>query len=478
MNKYIQRLLTIVIFLLNLNLNAQDGHYWTEPHGTKSILLSGVVIGSVEDLGTVYYNPARLAKIENPAFLLSGKLYQLDRIKIEDGAGDGLDLNQTRFGGYPNMAAGTFKLKFLKDHFFSYSFLTRNTLKANYFIHNDDVGNIIDAWPGEETYGGQFRFQKGLKDDWFGLTWAYNLNSTWSVGITNFVSVRHQNELLATELQAYSAINELAFLHNTRSIDYTSFGLLWKISLAFEVNNLSAGLTITTPKVNLFGKGSTYYQDFYNGPDDANNNGLDKIYVSNYQDKLPAKHHSPWAIGFGAGYKIGKSKFHFSGEWYQSVSKYELMSSDPFEGQSDQKMYEVKLIDQLDAVFNAGVGYEYNVNNKYAFFGSFATDFSAVHPAVKQYIVTKETAYASMIQANMYHVGGGILLDIKWLEITAGLSHAFANQDIDRPFQFPEEEGDFAKEPEGQSKMKIGRWKFVLGFSVPFFKKNKILEYD
>lgn len=91
-------------------------------------------------------------------------------------------------------------------------------MKTDYFIHNDDVGNIIDAWPEEETDSGQFRFQKELKDDWFGLTWAYNLNSKWSVGITNFVSVRHQNELLATEVQAYSSIDELAILHNIRRL--------------------------------------------------------------------------------------------------------------------------------------------------------------------------------------------------------------------------------------------------------------------
>jgi hypothetical protein len=140
-----QILFISMLTALSLHGKAQDGHYWTEPHGTKSILLSGVVIGSVDDLGTVFYNPARLAKIENPAFLLSGKLYQLDVLKIDDGAGEGLDLNQTRFGGYPNMAAGTFKLSFLKDHFFSYSFLTRNALKSNYFVRAEDVGDVVDA---------------------------------------------------------------------------------------------------------------------------------------------------------------------------------------------------------------------------------------------------------------------------------------------------------------------------------------------
>jgi len=267
-------------------------------------------------------------------------------------------------------------------------------------------------------------------------------------------------------------------LHNTRSIDFKTIGLLWKIAFAFSRKNITAGLTITTPKINLSGNGSTYYQEFYNGPERIDGTSLSKIYVSNYQDNLPAHQRYPWAIGVGVGIKRGKSKWHLSGEWFSKVSEYQLLNSEPFLGQSNQQDYEIKMIDKRDPVFNAGIGYEYNFNSKYAFFGSFATDFSAVDPAIRQYIVSSEVAYASMIQANMYHLGGGFLLNVKWLEITAGVSHAFAKQEIDRPFQFPEDNEDFATGPVDKSNMYIGRWKFILGFSLPFMKRNKILEFD
>jgi len=55
---------------------AQNGHYWTQQYGTKSMLLSGSAIGGVSDLGAIYYNPARLSQIDNPAFLLSADVFE------------------------------------------------------------------------------------------------------------------------------------------------------------------------------------------------------------------------------------------------------------------------------------------------------------------------------------------------------------------------------------------------------------------
>jgi long-subunit fatty acid transport protein len=437
------------------------------------LLLSGAVIGSVNDLATVYYNPARLAKIENPAFLLSGKLYQLDRIDIEDGAGDGLDLRQTRFAGSPNMAAGTFKIKALPNHFFSYSFLTRNHLNVNYFIQNNDFGDIIVDWPGEEYYGGQFRFQKELKEDWLGFTWAYKINESWSVGITNFVTLRHQNEFLSTEIQAYSPGDEIAVFNQSRNIDLTNIGLLWKIAFSYELRNLALGLTITSPKISLRGSGSVFYQDIYNGPAGSEINGRNKAYVSNYQENLNSKHRSPLSVGFGLGFTMGKSTIHFSSEWFAAVEEYQMLSSETFEGQSSKEIYEIKMIDMLNGVINTGFGYQYNLNERYTLYGSFTTDFSAVASATPRYLKDPEMAYGSMVQADIYHVGGGILIAKKWLEITAGLSHAFASQNIKRPFEFPENEFETLSTEE--VRMKFSRWKFVLGFSLPFYKRKEML---
>ncbi len=76
-------LLLLPLFSASLAFS-QGGHYWSEQYGTRSILMSGSVIGGTEDLGAVYYNPGRLALIENAAFLLSANLYELSTLKLID----------------------------------------------------------------------------------------------------------------------------------------------------------------------------------------------------------------------------------------------------------------------------------------------------------------------------------------------------------------------------------------------------------
>ena len=92
--------ISAVFIFLSLQIYAQSGHYWTESFGTRSMLLNGVVIGSVEDLGAVFYNPARISQFESPAFVISGQVYQLSKTTIKNGLGDGLDLKKSTFGGY------------------------------------------------------------------------------------------------------------------------------------------------------------------------------------------------------------------------------------------------------------------------------------------------------------------------------------------------------------------------------------------
>ena len=58
------------------------------------------------------YNPGRLAQIEIPTFLLSAKLYQLERLTFLNALDEENDLQKRKFGGVPGLVAGTFKIGF------------------------------------------------------------------------------------------------------------------------------------------------------------------------------------------------------------------------------------------------------------------------------------------------------------------------------------------------------------------------------
>ena len=94
----IRNYIVIALIFFSINLQAQTAHYWGESYGTRSMLLGGVVVGSVEDLGAVFYNPARLSQFETPAFVITGQVYQLKGLTVKNGLGDNIDLNQSNFG--------------------------------------------------------------------------------------------------------------------------------------------------------------------------------------------------------------------------------------------------------------------------------------------------------------------------------------------------------------------------------------------
>ena len=118
------------------------------------MLLSGAVVGSVSDLGLVFYNPGRLSLIEKPAFVVTAKAYQWDHLRLEDGLGDGVDLNDSDFGGAPSLAAGSFTVPFLEGHSFAYAFLTRQRAGTDGFLRAERSGDLVEEIPGEEFFTG------------------------------------------------------------------------------------------------------------------------------------------------------------------------------------------------------------------------------------------------------------------------------------------------------------------------------------
>ena len=188
------------IFIVTLAFS-QGGHYWTEQYGTRSILMSGSVIGGVEDLGAVYYNPGRLSLIQNPAFLLSANLYQLNRLRILNAVDDGKDLNRQSFGGVPGLAAGTFKLGFAPKHHFAYAVLARQRADYNFFIRSEKEGNVFENISGDQLFIGRINLASRYNEEWMILTWSYSLKENFRIGISNISAVTSSSKTIEMQLQ-------------------------------------------------------------------------------------------------------------------------------------------------------------------------------------------------------------------------------------------------------------------------------------
>lgn len=458
----------MLVFISFSNFSyGQSGYHWSENFGNKSVLLSGTVNASVEDLGAVFYNPGRLGLIENPAFVISAKVYEWRKLSVENGVDEGVDLNTDTFGGAPNLVAGTFRLPFLKGHRFAYSFLTRNRDKIDFYVRVEKEGDVVESLPGQELFNGKFNFISDFSDEWIGLTWNPPTSKSLSFGLSTFVSGLRKSTLVGVDMNAINEDNKSAYYSQNRMYSYDSYGVLWKAGLAWQLEKLSLGLTLTTPRINITGKGSTLMEDYLIGIDTTGDGNDNDIFIFNQQDVSSVQYKSPWAIGFGVGIPFNKGIIHLSGEWYSSIPNYKIMEIQPFIGQSSGDTIRFSLSDELQSVLNFGIGGEMRFSEKVTAYASIATDFTAVPNEVTRFSELENATSNSVLQADFIQFGGGLSILTKALELTIGATYKGASQEFEQTIDFP------PNDSEVNSTFNFSQWRFIVGFSFPFTDKLK-----
>jgi hypothetical protein len=431
------------------------------------MLLSGAVIGSVSDLGLVFYNPGRLALIEKPAFVVTAKAYQWEHLRLEDGLGDGVDLKDSDFGGTPSLAAGTFKVPFLEGHSFAYAFLTRDRVDSDVFLRSERSGDLVEVIPGEEFFTGTVDLSSKLKDEWIGLTWAHTLGSRWSVGLSTFYYNLSRKAELELDLRAVGETSQVAILARKRSYSVDDQGVLWKAGVAGVFDPVTIGITVTSPKVSVYGKGRVQYEDLLAGLNPENDETPDNTLVSSVQRNLSVLTRSPWAVGAGAGVSWGRATFHLAGEWYSAVPKYTVVEATPFENQTSGEETEYRVVEELESVLNGAVGIEWHRGDVLSLYGSFATNQTAAPKDRSSFLQLVDEVNTTTFRGNLPQVGGGIVANTSYFELTLGATYSWSSERMQRPINLPGEGGPIFS-PDDDARFLISTWRFLLGFSFPF----------
>lgn len=463
--------IAIAFIFFSVNLQAQTAHYWTESYGTRSMLLNGVVVGSVQDLGAVYYNPARLAQFKSPAFVISGQVYQLNSVSIKNGLGDGLDLNKSTFGGGPSLVSGTFKLNFLKGHQFAYAFLTRSQSANDFNYAVDTFGDFVKAFPGDEYFSGEISSTNQINDEWMGLSWAYPINEKLSVGATAFYSSLQRNAGLRIQLQAFDTLQTQSGVYiENRAYSYKSQSIIGKFGISYKGEKMTLGLAVTTPKLEGIGSGSTTYETFLAGVDTTGDGNTDDIYIINNQRDISTVHKSPFSVAIGGGLNLGKrSLLHASAQYFAGIPAYTILQSTPFTGQSTGAELQMTVIDELSPVINYGLGLEIFINENLSMFGSFATDFAAVTSEVNRITDLDDIFSDNTFRADIYHFGFGAIIQTKFADLTIGTTYANSREIVEREFTI-----DDGNDPvTSNAEIIYTRWRFLIGFEFKYADQLK-----
>ncbi len=407
MNKF---LLLIVFSAIWISvITAQDQHYWNIMGGTRSALMGGIVVGGVRDNSATFYNPGALGFINFRGHTISATAYHLDRLLIENGAGNGLDISSNQLNIIPTMAAGAFDIPILNIGPIIYTLITKVYSSVKSSARTETIADIIptiknglhignnqfvDTFNGPEEYSAQYFLDVFVEEYWGGLSYAKKLNDNISIGFTGFGAYTGRTQNQSVTNFAYDPkTTQAANSRFLQYVDFWSLRFIGKFGVALDFSKIKAGLTVTAPSINLFGTANVNSEIasgkilIVKNPTTGENIPID-IVASDRQERLSVKFKSPMSIA--AGVQFGASerlRFSFAAEWFLKQDRYTIINpgSNPYfqdipELANDPTLDSqvlLKVEDESRSVLNCGAAAEYSLFSDIKTYLSFRTDYKS-----------------------------------------------------------------------------------------------------
>jgi hypothetical protein len=385
-----KKLFTFACLLFTLSLHAQDANYWSASYGPGGFFMPGAVIANNKDSGVLFYNPALLALSHKKTTSISGTVYQLQSIKIADGAGDGKDLRSKVFSTIPQMLTGNFSLNKKKPFYISYAIINNPVISYRTTQRVDAHINVLDDRysPGPEFYVGQYIEQNSVNEMTALVSTGFVLKPGLSAGLSvegqthrqhrNFNSITRALINTGDSLSLPMASNDALY-----DLNYTHIGLKFKGGLAYDAGRHHLGLVLTSPLIHVGGSGTLLADNAVNNiPDTASGDNIH--FLANLrQTGLKPKWKMPFSVAFGYAYDHGKGQLYFAAEYFHSIKEYSVIVPKkgyflrPDTGDNDVLTDALlRLKDARKAVVNFAAGFSYSVRPDITAYCGFRTDFT------------------------------------------------------------------------------------------------------
>jgi len=436
----------------------QDSHYWTNQYGTRATLLGGAVIGSVLDLSATYYNPGGLILIEKPGVLMAAKVMQYPRVDLVGGGTESVSLHSFTPGPAPSLLAGTIRIRGLRRHLFGFSYLARQDAKLGVSISEAGQREIFPETAGPEDFVTQFRLDQKVSEHWFGLTWSYKASGHVGIGVTQYLAVRSHQSTIQESIETLSQANHLTMAFGSRQFSYFHVRTLWKIGVAADFKDVTVGLTLTTPSLDIGGTGTTGLNASLAGLDSDGDGLPDDYLAADYGDGLDSYFRTPGSIAAGMTFKIQKIRVYWSAEWFASLAPYTVVDAEDFTAQTGGETLSTDVTHELKPVVNFGMGLEWFYSSRFKGYGSFTTDYSAKK--------TGTSTDLSVTDWDIFHVVTGGELKLRKSSVTIGLGYSFGSREIgDRPDLLPPDAASGLWDPFGGLRFRYAIYKLIVGFA-------------
>ena len=416
-----KRLAVLVLVMSSLprGASAQDTQYWNLQYGTKGELLAGVVVGDALDMSATFYNPGAVAWIVDPKFILTASVFGMQTLKVVDEGADQTAISSTRFGPLPSMFAGILPMKWFGGRT-AYSFLTRQQL--DFRMSASDGVDVGQDAPGDSlAIGGEAFLEENMGENWGGFSWARKLGEKGSIGTTLYGVYRSQYTRQEQIVEALGAGGYGSAAIVTNELDFYNARVLAKLGAYFDLGGTTLGLSFTTPSANLFGSGKVVSNQSLIGDTDASGTGDSRAEMS-YGEDLETEWRSPLSIALGGSHKFKRMTGHISVEYFDVVDEYTVVVSPAGAGGPGVTSVEVRYENAATDVFNWGLGIEQDFGEKNSFYVSFITDQTSYQAVDARRVVVSTW--------DIYHISGGVALNIKDVDLTLGGGFAWGSNDV------------------------------------------------
>ena len=191
-------------------------------------------------------------------------------------------------------------------------------------------------------------------------------------------------------------------------------GILGKLGVAWQGESLSWGATVTTPYWSVVGDGSVRFENFQVGIPGADGVTDDNVLESTVQTGLPMRWKTPWSVGTGVGWTLGRWLLHGAAEYYAAVPSHVVLEADPVPGQSTGEPIAFAVVEERKAVVNGGVGARWAPSTNFSAFASVATNFSAAPDSVVRFTRLEDFTSQTSLQMDLLLLGGGASFHTRW----------------------------------------------------------------
>ncbi len=463
---YILTVLFLALLLMPGPASAQDAHYWTLQYGTRAELLGGLVVGSIKDLSSTFYNPGAVAYSTDQSLLFTTDAFEISNLNIHIEDDLSVALSDTKAAKAPGMFAMRFPFEVIGGNQISVSFLTRQQFEMN--LSNNRINSWWDpGWgSGNESVTGEFKFDEYMQDTWVGVSWARTISDRMALGATLYGAYRSQNTRIQTILQGKQVDGPGASATFIRDYSYWNVRTLLKTGASFDYRPLAFGVALTLPSINFFGEGKSFYDDSVVNIDLNGDDIRDSYLTSNYQEGLPSTYRSPASIAVGASYGYRTTTFHFSAEYFGRTGTYDILQLEDFLSQTTGDTLMVEVTGGMNEVFNFGIGLDHRFSEGFSLYGGFTTDRSGWRSDVN-------TTFTSW---NLYHATLGSAFRAFAIDWTIGLGFSWGGDDLDLRLDFLDDDGSGSViGPDGlNGTADYTKFKLILGFAFPTGEKEMV----